>query len=117
MPNTVIHAPRIMARFKQRPRPKDASPPRRSGLSESPSPQGKDKPVEDKAPSVSSSRCVTPSVEATQQESTSAREVVPSSVSPSPCASPTKHKASEALESDKTKRVKFSDDTKAEEID
>jgi hypothetical protein len=38
-------------------------------------------------------------------------------VSPSPCASPTKHKATEALETKEAKRVKFADDAKAEEMD
>ena len=98
--------------------PKSPSPPRKSGLSDSESSDGEDRTVEDKTPTatVLSSRCVTPSLEATQEDPTS-REVVPSSVSPSPCASPTKHKATEALETKEAKRVKFSDDAKPEEID
>ena len=113
-----------MPRFKQgyRAPPKPISPPRRSGLSDSESSEGEDKTVEDKTPTatVLTSRCVTP-VEATQEDPTSAsvatREVVPSSLSPSPYVSPKKQKASEAVETKEAKRVKFLDDTKPEEID
>ena len=87
-------------------------------MSDSESSEGEDRTVEDKTPTatVLSSRCVTPSLEATQEDPTS-REVVPSSLSPSPSASPKKHKASEAVEAKEAKRVKFLDDTKPEEID
>jgi hypothetical protein len=106
---------------------KPISPPRRSGLSDSDSSEGEDKKVEDKTvtppKTVLSSRCVTPTEEDVfgKEDSTSAiaatREVVPSSVSPSPCASPRKHKASEPLEAKQAKHVKFADDAKPEDID
>ena len=107
-------------RMKRIPRPippKSPSPPRKSGLSDSESSEG-----EDKTPTatVLTSRCVTP-IEATQEDPVSASvatgEVVPSSLSPSPSASPKKQKASEAVEAKEAKRVKFLDDTKPEEID
>lgn len=110
---------------------KPISPPRRSGLSDSESSEGEDKKVEDKASTQTatptkpmlSSRCVTPTEEEVfgKEDSTSAivatGEVVPSSLSPSPCASPRKHKASEPLEAKKAKHVKFADDAKPEDID
>ncbi len=110
---------------------KPISPPRRSGLSDSESSEGEDKKVEDKASTqtatptkpVLSSRCVTPTEEDVfgKEDSTSAfaatAEVVPSSLSPSPCASPRKHKASEPLEAKQAKHVKFADDAKPEDID
>ena len=105
---------------------KPITPPRRSGLSDSESSEG-----EDKAPTgtvtatkpVLFSRSVTPTEEEVfgKEDSTSAivatGEVVPSSLSPSPCASPRKHKAREPLEAKQAKHVKFADDAKPEDID
>jgi len=105
---------------------KPISPPRRSGLSDSESSEGEDMASTQTATPtkpVLTSRCVTPTEEDVfgKEDSTSAiaatAEVVPSSLSPSPCASPRKHKASEPLEAKKAKHVKFADDAKPEDID
>jgi len=105
---------------------KPISPPRRSGLSDSESSEGEDMASTQTATPtkpVLTSRCVTPTEEDVfgKEDSTSAiaatAEVVPSSLSPSPCASPRKHKASEPLEAKQAKHVKFADDAKPEDID